>query len=81
MLPRSQLILWPECLSRFSDLPEILWYFSHYESKDKRRLSLAHNPNFYYTLPTSSAGYMGIRPIEFPNDLSCSATTVMTVVV
>lgn len=78
MLPRSQLILWPEYLSHSSDLPEILWYFSHYGPKDERRLALAQNPNFYNTLPTSSAGYMGIGPIEFPNDLSCPAFDVLT---
>jgi len=65
-------------LSRSSGLPEILWYFSHYELKDERRLALAKNPYFYNTLPTALAGYMGTQPIEFPNDLHFSAFDVLT---
>lgn len=52
---RSQLMLGPVALSDTSDVPEILWYFSHY--LDDRRLSLAQNPQFYTALPNSSARY------------------------
>ncbi len=61
----SALILVPEALSDASDLPEILWYFSHFS--DEKRIFLAQNPHFYENLPISQVGYMGEfnrQPIE-----------------
>lgn len=55
-------MLWPEGLSRTSDLPEILWYFSHYP--DNRRLVLSQDPNFYDPFPHPSGEYVGIQPID-----------------
>lgn len=59
-------MLGPVALSDSSDLPEILWYFSHFP--DEKRLSLAQNPQFYGILPTSPAAYVGgfsSSPTEF----------------
>lgn len=53
---RSQLMHAPEALSDSSDLPEILWYFSHLPNES--RLVLAQNPHFYADLPTSPAKYV-----------------------
>ena len=60
-------MLWPEGLSHLSDLPEVLWYFSHYQ--DERRLVLAQNPNFY-TLPPPPVGYIGIQPIDINQSMN-----------
>ena len=60
-------MLWSEGLSHSSDLPEILWYFSHYT--DKSRLVLAQNPNFY-ALPSSPSGYVGIQPIDINQSMN-----------
>ena len=57
-------MLWPEGLSLSSDLPEVLWYFSHYPPE--RRLVLAQNPNFY-AHPPPPAGYVGTQPIDMNN--------------
>ena len=50
----------PEALrsgADITDLPEILWNFSHF--KDTRRLTLAQNPHFYGNLPMSPDAYGG----------------------
>jgi hypothetical protein len=49
-------MLGPEALSDSSDLPEVLWYFSHFLNDS--RLVLAQNPHFYTDLPTSPAKYV-----------------------
>ena len=48
----------PEALrseATITDLPEILWNFSHFG--DKERLTLAQNPHFYRNLPQSPPAY------------------------
>ena len=58
-------MLGPEALCDSSDLPEILWYFSHFPNES--RLVLAQNPHFYVDLPTSPAKYVrrfSRQPIE-----------------
>ena len=50
----------PEALrsgADITDLPEILWNFSHF--KDKGRLTLAQTPHFYGDLPRSPEAYKG----------------------
>jgi hypothetical protein len=54
-----------EALISTSGLPNILWYFSHFE--DERRLTLAQNPHFYEgppTFPTTYGPACRTRPTE-----------------
>jgi len=58
--PYSCLTPVPEALRRgadITDLPEILWNFSHFE--DKGLLTLAQNPHFYGNLPMAPDAYGG----------------------
>lgn len=62
----SFLIPASEALTSTSELPEILWFFSHYD-KNKDRLTLAQNPQFYEgppTFPTTDGPASETKPTE-----------------
>lgn len=61
----SFLIPASEALTSTSELPDILWFFSHY--KNESRLTLAQNPQFYEgppAFPTTYGPASNTRPTE-----------------
>ena len=61
-----------EALIGTSELPDILWIFSHFapkpkrpnDPKDKRYLTLAQNPHFYNGLPVFPTAFVDTQPTE-----------------
>jgi len=66
LLDREPIIV-EQALMSTSELPvqDILWNFSHYKGEDKRRLTLAQNPQFYEGIfPTAYEPAFNTRPTE-----------------
>ncbi|KAI9464391.1 hypothetical protein F5148DRAFT_1368776 [Russula earlei] len=56
-LPHTDPVIVRQALFSTSDVPEILWNFSHLD--DGRRLALAEKPHFYEELPENLNAYVG----------------------